>query len=383
MKNLLWIGDAACGSGFGRATHHILPYAQEQFNVSAIGVNYKGDPHKEPFDIYPAWAGGDQLGMRRLKELVPKLEPDLIAIQSNPWNIPHYLQALKDACAGAPMPPVVGIIAVEGKNCRGTQLNQLARAIFWNEFSKQEAIKGGMKIPASVVPLGVDLDTFSPGDKHEARAFLGLPIPRDSFIVTNVNRNQTRKRLDLSVKYFAEWIQTRKVDNAYLYLHVLPGSTIKCELDQLAGYYGVQGRLILAEPRDVFNGAPTEYVVATYRACDVQINTGLGEGWGLTSMEGMACHKANIVGDYAAFGEWAKDAALLVPCSEEGIMPDVQNMIGAAPDRQPFIEALDMLYRFPDVRERYAQAGFDRVSEAQYRWDTIGRAFANEICREG
>lgn len=381
MKNLMWIGDAGCGSGFGKATHHILPLFKD-FNVSALGVNYRGDPHSEPYPIYPAWIGGDALGLRRLKELVPKIRPDLVVIQSNPWNVPLYMDMLRQAMAGQPLPRTVGIVAVEGKNCRGHQLNLLDRAIFWNEFSRREATNGGMRIPSGVVPLGVDLETFKPGDKAAAREKLGLgSVPKDAFIVCNVNRNQNRKRLDLSIMYFAEWVKQKGIRDAYLYLHVLPGSSSRCDCDQLAAYCGIQDRLILAEPKDIFLGAPIEYVVATYQAADVQITTTLGEGHGLTTMEGMACRTAQIAGDYAAIGEWGKDAALLVDCPEEGIMPDVQNMIGAAPDRQQMINAMDRMYRDVRLRETVAQAGFNRVSEPRFRWENIAAGFASEICR--
>lgn len=382
MKNLLWIGDAACGSGFGRATEGVLEHLKEHYSPSVIGINFRGDPPYPPYPVYPAWVGGDALGLGRLNELMPKIRPDLVVIQSNPWNIPVYIARLRDALKGQPMPRVVGIIAVEGKNCRGHQLNQLDRAIFWNEFSRKEATAGGMNVPSSVIPLGVDEKVFCPGDQTEARDKLGLAkVPKGAFIVGNVNRNQNRKRLDLSVAYFAQWVKEYGVRDAFLYLHVLPGSSSRCDCDQLAGYYGVQDRLILAEPRDIFRGAPEEFVVATYRAFDVQITTTLGEGHGLTTMEGMACRTAQIAGDYAALGEWAKGGALLVRCPDEGVMPDVQNMIGAAPDRQEMIEALDELYRNPRERATYAQAGYDLVMQPRYRWEHIAQQFADEICR--
>jgi hypothetical protein len=63
-----------------------------------------------------------------------------------------------------------------------------------------------------VVPLGVDTDIYKPGDKSAARKKLGIaPVKDTDFIVCNVNRNQNRKRIDLTILYFAEWIRTRKI----------------------------------------------------------------------------------------------------------------------------------------------------------------------------
>jgi len=45
MKKLLWIGDAACDSGFSNVTHSVLSFLHNSWDVSVLGVNYRGDPH--------------------------------------------------------------------------------------------------------------------------------------------------------------------------------------------------------------------------------------------------------------------------------------------------------------------------------------------------
>src|SRR4030095_6152956 len=76
-----------------------------------------------------------------------------------------------------------------------------------------------------------------------------------------------------------------------------------------------------------------------YSALDVQVTTTLGEGWGLTTMEGMACGTPQIVPDWAALGEWATPA-LKVPCSLQLAHPGI-NTVGALPDKEAFMKALD------------------------------------------
>lgn len=381
MKTLMFIGDAACGSGFGRASHFLLEELRKTWNVVVIGVNYRGYPHQYPYPIYPAWATGDGLGLRALKDLIPKHNPDLIVLQTNPWNVPLYQQDL--AKLGHSDIPLVGIIAVEGKNCCGHHMNGLRRAIFWTEFARKEALDGGMKTEHSVVGLGVDTDIFQPGDREAAREMLGLgPVPRDAFIVCNINRNQNRKRIDLSIMYFAEWIRNRKIKDAYLYLHVLPGSSTHVDCDQLAQYCGVASRLILAEPKDIFMGAPEAYVVAALQASNVGLTTSLGEGWGLTTLEGAACGRQQIAGDYAAIGEWGKNVLHLVPVISEGIMPDVKTMIGGVPSKEAIIDALDLYYQHPDVAAREGEAALALARKDRFNWLKIAEQFAVEIGRE-
>lgn len=387
VKSLLFIGDAACGSGFGKASHYMLEELKQRWKVSVLAINFRGDHRAGPVDydypIYAAFAGGDGLGLRRLKEVVDKEKPQLIVLQTNPWNVPAYQKELHKNGHGDI--PVIGIIAIEGKNCTGYMLNGLQKAIFWTEFGLKEATEGGMKdVATAVVPLGVDTSLYKPGDQWAAREMLGLgAVKPTDFIVTNVNRNQNRKRIDLTIMYFAEWVRTRGITDAYLHLHVLPGSSTQVDCDQLARYCGVQGKLILAEPKNIFLGAPEEYVIATFQASNVGFNTTLGEGWGLTVMEAMACGKPYIAGDYAALGEWGRDAIMLVDCVSEGVMPDVRNMLGSVPSKDQMLQRLDEVYqhhREPHSLDiDWGARALARATEPRFQWANVAARFAEEI----
>lgn len=385
MKRLLWIGDAACGSGFGQASSAILRELRHSFDVHVLAINYDGDPHPDQqlYPIYRAASGGDSFGLRRLTsdDIGRKVNPDLVVVQTNPWNIPLYREKIPAKT------PMIGVIAVEGKCVIGTDLNQLSKGIFWTEFGRAEAVAGGMTVPSAVIPLGVDLERFKPGDKRAAREFLQLPDScLDAFIVGNINRNQHRKRLDLTILYFSEWLKQRPDANAYLYLHAVTGSGTQVRCDELAAYCGLTsrdrkglGRFIYASPRDVFRGAPEEFVVASHQAMDVHFNTTLGEGWGLTPMEAMACGVPVIAGDYAALGEWARDGAILTDIISEGVMPDVHTLIGGVPDKAQMIDNLDQLYLDAEERVFWGEQGRRVVSQPQYRWENIARRYAEEL----
>jgi D-inositol-3-phosphate glycosyltransferase len=378
-RRLLWVGDAACESGFGRATHYTLDVLRRFWDVHVIGINYRGEPHSYPYNIHPAFIGGDLFGIGRIRELCGTLKPDVVVLQNDPWNIPGYTEQLKSQ-------HFVGSIAVDGLNCKGDLLNGLSLAIFWTEFAREEAIRGGLKQPSAVIPLGVDLEIYNPGDRVEARRTLGIneqtvgPNFDKAFIVGNVNRNQPRKRLDLTIRYFARWVKQYRADDAYLFLHVAPTGDDGYDCEQLAVYYGINKRLILAEP-EVFKAPPEERLANTYRCFDVQVSTSQGEGWGLTTMEGMACGIPQIVPTWSALGEWCGDAALQVPCSNVITTPGRINSIGGLVDEEPFIRALQSTYVDPSLLERLTHRGLSLVQQPQYRWESIGLKFAEEITR--
>lgn len=373
MRKLLWIGDAVVSSGFARATHKILDEFRKSWSVTVLGINYPGDPHPYPYPIYPAMANySDPWGLRRTAELVTMIKPDVVVVQNDPWNIPRYVDAIGNV-------PTIAIAAVDGLNCKGRGMNGCLSVIFWTEFAAKEAALGGYKGPFSVIPLGVDLDIYKPQDRTMARQWMNLPGRlKDAFIVGNVNRNQPRKRLDLTIQYFAEWVKSKGVTDAYLYLHIAPTGDKGWDAQQLMRYYGLSSRLILAEP-ELGYGCSEADLAYTYSAFDVMMTTTQGEGWGLPTLEGMACGIPQICPDWSALGEWASTAALMVPCTSHAVTPEFINVIGGIADKERFILALDALYNDQNNREYLSDLGLKLANQEQYRWSNIGKAYVHSV----
>lgn len=376
-RTCLWVSDAGVSTGFAKCAHEALRVVSETYDVTVLGLNYAGDPHPYPYPIYPCSIAGDPFGLKRIPELCAALRPDVVVIQNDPWNFPAYLEACGDA-------NVVGIVAVDGLNCRGRGLNGLRHAIFWTEFGLREARAGGYVGEGTVVPLGVDLDVFKPMDRAEAREKVGLPPElRDAFIVGNINRNQPRKRLDLTVSYFCNWISAYDIKDAYLFLHAAPTGDQAFDIYQLMRYFGFSNRLI-APAVEIGHGVTERLMMRTYGALDVLLNTSQCEGWHLPTSEAMACNRATVNPEWAALGPieaggWAGDATWPLKCSEIAVTPNMINSIGAVPDRRAVLEALNTLYHDRAQLDTLAQRGFDLMQQPQFRWDSIGRRIRDVI----
>lgn len=386
-KKLLWVGDAGVPTGFARATHETLDVLRKTYDVTVLGINYRGDPHNYPYPIWGCLPGGDHLGYGRLLWLMDLVKPDVVVFQNDPWLIPAYLERLDLASDEHGHVIRVGAIAVDGKNCQGEGMNGLDMAIFWTKFGEEEARAGGFTKPAAVVPLGVDAQLYTPGDRREARQRRGMTEKAlGIYVVGNVNRNQPRKRLDLTIQYFAEWVKTFDIPDAYLYLHVAPTGDKGYDCKALAKYYGIEKRVLLLQPQ-IFYGISEEDMVDTYRSFDVQMSTTLGEGFGLTTFEGMACGIPQIVPKWSALRELAEGAAELIPCSTTAAAPQI-NTIGGIPDREQMVLALQDLYVNPRKRAALGERGRVRANEARFEWKNIGAAFTEcvqqaETLREG
>lgn len=384
-KRVLFIGDAGCPSGFAKNTHNLiksLDYRETPggpFEVSVLGINFNGDtPTGYPYPMKSAMFGGDWSGQPRIPEMLATVKPDAVIVQNDPWNFPSYLKCL-------PNVPVVGIVAVDSLNCQGAKLNGLSLAVFWTEFGRQEAIKGGYTGKSAVIPCGVDLSIYHPIDKLEARKRIGFTGGLlNAFIIGNVNRNGPRKRFDLNIEYFAEWISSRNITDAVLYLQQAPTDDGGFDCAQLASYFGkvydipLENYLLTAIP-PFWVGWPDSRLVEIYSMLDVMWSTSQGEGWGLPTIEGMACGTPQIVSDWAAYGDWARTGACLIPCSATNTTPII-NTIGGVADKQETLKALDTFYyNESGNRELYTKLGFDLSHKSEYRWENIGYKFAQAV----
>lgn len=371
---LLWNGDACVATGFARVTHKVLETLAKTWEPHVLGINYHGDPHDYPYRVYPAGKDGDLWGLNRIEKLARQLEPEIIVVQNDPWNVSHFVRAL----AGKTAAPLVAYMPVDGDNCQGRNLVGLSRAIFYTSHGRREAHLGGYTGPSDAINLGVDTVTYQPVEREQARRSLGLS-PRvlpGAFIVGNVNRNQPRKRLDLTLAYFAEWITGRQIRDAYLYLHLAPTGDLGWDVMQLARYYGIEDRVLVRRDLELGVGLPEPRLAEVYSAFDAQLSTTQGEGFGLCTLEGMACGIPQVVPDWSALGEWVTAGAIKVPCTNIAVTPRNVNAIGGVADRAAVVEALDTLYRDPARRAELGAEALALAREERFQWADVGRRFA-------
>ena len=364
---LLWIGDAVVPTGFGTVTHSVLEHLAADWDVVVSGINYDGSPHLHSYTIIPAWQGGDMWGKDRFADVCAEFAPDAVIINNDWWNVADFV---KQAPKGL---PVIAYMPVDGANLNPgvvPWLNKLAAAVWYTEFGYQQAVSAGFKGARHVIPHGLNDRQFSPVNRALSRKLLELPVPEGAFIVGNVNRNQPRKRLDLTLQYFAAWVKQGNVKDAFLLLHCARKDA-GWDLESVARYYGIADRVLFTGTDDLRNAVGLSSMQLVYSSMDVQVSTTLGEGWGLTTMEGMACGIPQVVPDWAALGEWATPAQK-VPCSTTIVHPEI-NTVGAIPDKAAFIATLDRLYRNPAQRNQLAEEGTAFVRQKRFCWSSVAK----------
>lgn len=391
MKVLL-VGDSpTVNTGFSRCTRAACDELHNSGHlVTVLGMGYYGDPHLFPYPIYPCVSPYDKAksygGETRLAVMIERIKPDIVVILQDPWNIQGYFDQLDDVktlCDNDnipfTVPPVVGWMAVDSCNQKGEPLNRLYHIIVWTQFAIDQLQKGGYRGDYSIIPLGVDTNLFHPYDQLESRKeILGEVnplIPLDAYIVGVVGRNQPRKRLDLTLVYFSEWVHQYKVSDAYLFLHVAPTGERGCDLRSLITYYGLKGRVLLSEP-PVGTGNDESIMPRIYSCFDLFMTQSQGEGWHLPTLEAMACGVPCLVPNHSVFGDggWTGDAVYKVDCSATALTAPLNGhpyTVGSIPDKVDTIDWLQYLYKDEQVRKANIEKGLQLAGVLT--WDSTGR----------
>jgi glycosyltransferase involved in cell wall biosynthesis len=344
------------------------------------------------FTLHPTRSlGGDVFGAYRAAELVQELDAHLVLLLYDFWMLHSHMRTLariRDRAA------IVAYLPIDGHIVDDSFMEPLAsidRFVAYTHFGRAELTSSidrmrarGLlftEAPVEVIPHGVDTATFHPlaltieaqlapgGRSHtRARLFADAPEWRDAFIVLNANRPLERKRIDLTLEGFATFAQD-KGPNVKLWLHhAIMDADEHAGIRALVERFGLTDHVRLSEP----GAGPLsdEELNLVYNACDVGINTALGEGWGLVSFEHAATGAAQVVPVSSATGElWEGSAEVLV--TEDTAVPSF-TVVGMRTVRAGGVAAaLERLYDDPEHLRAMSLAAYRNATQPRYGWDAI------------
>ncbi len=154
-------------------------------------------------------------------------------------------------------------------------------ALSHDEAAQLERLYHAVPERIEIVPPGVDHRLFSPGDKSEARAALGLDP--ESALLLFVGRIQPLKGADVAVRALAELAD----ENSGLVVVGGPsgpdGEPELRRLHTLVDDLGLHDRVRFVDPR------PHDELTSYYRAADVCLVPSRSESFGLVALEAAAC----------------------------------------------------------------------------------------------
>jgi glycosyltransferase involved in cell wall biosynthesis len=376
MAKILYCGDCGAETGFGRVAQYLIPALAKEHEIHVLAVNWAGDPNpmQEHCKMYPAMAyGSDPFGSHRIGELVQAIQPDLVFVVNDIWVAISLMDKIE------PLKESIGF-----KTCIYTPIDSYGlfaellpavekwdRFITYTQFGKAEIEKIGYRKPIEVVGHGTDFTKFFPLDKQECRKALG--IQEDAFIVFNGNRNQPRKRIDLTIKGFIKFAKDKP--DARLWLNMGKkdmGWDLVPLFKRVARDEGYDptGKLILTSPHfSTHNCLPIEKLNQVYNAVDVGINTCIGEGWGLVNTEHAATGTAQVVPDHTSLKE-IFDGVPRIAChgSETDRNYGLERPL---PEPESLAELLTAYYDDRSLLAEHGQWCYDRIHHEAFTWPFI------------
>ena len=386
MAKILYCGDAFVQTGFGRVAAHLLPILAKEHDLHVLAVNHWGDHCAEAQDykVYPAGIhGSDPFGSHRIASIVQQIKPDLIWTTNDFWvnlGLWEAVKPLKEKCG-------FKFYSYSPIDSYGIFPETMSMAEDWDgfgvytEFGAEEVRKAGYESTIDIIPHGVDRSLFFPIDPSECRRELG--VPEGNFIVFNGNRNQPRKRIDITIKSFVRFAKDKP--DARLWLHMGPkdmGWDLVPLFKRVARDegYDATGKLILTSPHfDVNNCLPIEKLNQVYNACDIGINTCMGEGWGLVNFEHAATGKAQVVPDHTSLKEIFYNVPRMDIESWE--VDKHYGLDRGIPSSDHGAELLSYYYDNRDVLKKDADWCYERACEPAFEWDNIGKQLLSIVNR--
>ena len=313
---LLIVGTHPCHTtGYSKVMVHIIKGILENTNdvdVTVFGMQkyYTTTENTRTFQEHPRLNIYDVLehdkedygyGTQTFHKFLDILMPDVVLIYNDIYVSTQFVRIIEQSRCN---PKIVVYLDQIYKRQREDLVyylnNHVDHVIAFSEYWKQNARENNIDEPITVVRHCIEV--LKHYDKEEAREKLN--IPQNVFIFLNLNRNQVRKRPDLTIQGYVKFLKANpNADTLLIMGNVTDGSY------DLKSIYDYECMRLGVKPKDTHfllnqNRMTDEEVNLLYCACDVGINTAQGEGYGLCNYEHAWHGKPQIVSHVGGLRDW-------------------------------------------------------------------------------
>ena len=252
------------------------------------------------------------------------------------------------------------------------QANQMDEVWVPSEFNRQGFLRGGLKRPVHVIPLGVDVNYFHP--RIEAH-----PNPAGELVFLSIFEWGERKDPWMLLKNFNEVCSAREpVRLVCKVMNRDPSVRLKEEIRRLR-LKESGGRISY-----LFNVEFPHYQLGSlYRSADCFVSVSRGEGWNMPLMEAMACGLPSIATDWGAHTEFLHEG-IAYPLRVRGTVPArakcpyYEGFSWADPDPEHLRHQLRHVYENQDEARRRGEAAAREMAE-RWTWREVARRIVGRL----
>ena len=308
-------------TGFAKQFKAIAEYLGKHLGLEVhyIGWNTYTRPmyiQNLGFTLYPTTDGG-KFASDAYIHLIKKHNPDVLITLGDEHMIRNLIH-LKER------PFWLGYFPVDGhplnepmKHVFNKMDGRLAMSFFGQQVCKESNLN-----PTYYVPHVFRKEHYYPKDKTEARK--NLKFPTDKFIVGSVARLNPRKHQMRLIAAFAKFAKDK--DDVFLYLnfdtkdnfffkedssHDYMFEELMETISEAIGLENMYEKIGFATDFHFLTGLPEEEMADLYSSFDVHALSTGGEGFGVPTIEAMACGVPSIITDYTTSRELIADEVIL------------------------------------------------------------------------
>lgn len=380
------------GTGLTRVMLEIIKNLPPHYDWHWIGIGYKGPMQRhEHYTLHPCnLHGGDVFGVFASLGLIESLKPKVVFLLNDFWIIRHYIRQYVSL---EKRPKIYAYIPLDGlipKPELIAELIDLDVCVLYTKFACQEFTRnfeaisqGARKTPRlEVIAHGVDTAIFHPlctdgtqpktSRRLKARQRLfpeNFDWQENAFIFLNANRPNPRKRIDLTIMGFTRFAKDKPPSVKLLLHHAMMQQKDREELKQMLAASDIANRVMLFPTAN--QPVSDHELNLIYNACDVGINTSMGEGWGLVSVEHGATGAPQIVPRHSACGEIWENYGIQVKVNQS-MVPSFSDLEMGVIDTEDLVDQMNRLYYHQDIYQFYCQNAFELVRSKNYDWQKIG-----------
>lgn len=377
-------------SGVGTQTKYVIEALLKsgKFEVLSLGGAMKHrdytptvvDPYGEDWRIIPVDGYGTQ---EMIRSVIRNERPDILWFMTDPrfyewlWEMENEIR---------PLIPMVYYHVWDNKplpmfNKKFYESNDHIATI---SRITHECVQGvAPETNSSYLPHAVDSQYFYPRTLEQKRELRNQIVPKedqDKFIVFWNNRNARRKQSGTLLWWWKEWLDKRDLsDKAQMIMHTNPFDVHGQNLNQIAEELGMVGREVVFST----NKIALDKMYSLYTIADCTVNIADAEGFGLATLESLACGTPIIVNMTGGLQEqvMGQDGPFGFP-----IYPMAKSIIGS--QQVPYIfedriskeqlhSALDKMYALStEERHELGIKGAKHV-ENNYNFEQFGKKWVN------
>lgn len=398
MKKCLYYGEnPVIATGFSQVSRNILPVLLQHYEVDAVLTNFfenmevSGIPsHLHPF----CESRDDKMQAAAIERHVREDKYDLLFLIADINVVWSLLPAIQERTSTDARVICYPAIDCDDLPQEYYEIVNHMEVVAFSRYAQNQIKKyTGRDVP--YIYHGVDIDVFRPASTEEKQQWRRkyFHIQDDTFLVSIFARNQWRKDIGRSIMAFK--LFHKQCPHSKLYVHAAQqdlGGNIVLQA-KLLGMDLTDGSIAFVPDPFSMQGVPASVLRQLYCCSDAVVSSSQGEGFGLTTIEAMACGVPFVGPDNTTFpellGKGHDQAVTQFEGVERGYLVEaggpelftiwygLSDLIRPMISTNGLCAAIEQVYTCPQAGQQRAQRGRQWIE--QYSWKHIQKQWGQYI----